>query len=231
MAKPSAAEIKEMLKQGNLRFCQGKAEYPHTGPVRVAQSGRDSQADHALVTILSCSDSQAPPELIFDLGVMDLFVVRVVGNVMNDDEIGSLEYGLCHVKTPLLVIMGHTRCEAVTAVTEAVLGQAHKLERHIPGLMAAITPAVHKAMRDNEKLTDKAAIVERACQENIWSGLYNLFIKSAAVRELAEAGQIAVAPAVYDVATGQVKWLDEHLVASILTKAIADPGKDTRTFA
>ncbi|MBE0665669.1 MAG: carbonic anhydrase, partial [Candidatus Aminicenantes bacterium] len=109
-----------ILKEGNVRFVSGKATHPHTGAERLAQAGKESQADHAYATVISCSDSRVPVELLFDAGIMDIFVVRVAGNVMDVDEAGSIEYGLVHVNTPVLVVLGHTQCGAVTAVTQVV---------------------------------------------------------------------------------------------------------------
>ena len=114
--KPSPNEILQMLKKGNERFYTGKATYPNTNAARLAQAGTENQGDHAYATVITCSDSRVPVELIFDAGVMDIFVIRVAGNVCDTDEVGSIEYGLAHVHTPILVVLGHTQCGAVTAV-------------------------------------------------------------------------------------------------------------------
>jgi carbonic anhydrase len=103
------------LRQGNERFAAGEAVHPRTDAARLAQAGTESQGDHAYATVLACSDSRVPVERLFDAGVMDIFVVRVAGNVVQGDEAGSIEYGLAHVKTPVLVVLGHTQCGAVTA--------------------------------------------------------------------------------------------------------------------
>lgn len=99
--------------------------------------------------MITCSDSRVPVELVFDAGVMDIFVVRVAGNVCDTDEVGSIEYGLAHVNTPVLVVLGHTQCGAVTAVTHAVQGKGHALELNIPPLVDNIEPAVKRAMVTN----------------------------------------------------------------------------------
>ncbi len=125
----------ERLKEGNARFVSGKAIHPNTDLARLIQAGKENQADHAYATIISCSDSRVPVERIFDAGIMDLFIIRVAGNVVDTDEAGSIEYGLAHVKTPLFVVLGHTQCGAVTAVTEAIQGHGHALEINIPPLV------------------------------------------------------------------------------------------------
>lgn len=85
-------------------------------------------------------------ERLFDAGIMDIFVIRVAGNVVDTDEAGSIEYGLSHVNTPVLVVLGHTQCDAVTAVTNMIQGHGHALERNIPPLVNNIEPAAKKAM-------------------------------------------------------------------------------------
>ncbi|MFH1851892.1 MAG: carbonic anhydrase [Candidatus Neomarinimicrobiota bacterium] len=108
-AKPKPDQVLQMLKDGNARFVSGKASYPHQNSDRIKLAGEADQGNYAYATIISCSDSRVPVELIFDAGVMDIFVIRVAGNVCDTDEIGSIEYGLAHVRTPLLLVLGHTR--------------------------------------------------------------------------------------------------------------------------
>lgn len=131
-AKPSPDEAIAILKAGNERFVSGKATQPHTDPARLALAGTENQGDHAYATVITCSDSRVPVEILFDAGVMDIFVIRVAGNVLDVDEIGTAEYGLAHVNTPVFVVLGHAQCGAVTAVTSVVQGHGHPLEINIP---------------------------------------------------------------------------------------------------
>jgi carbonic anhydrase len=229
-AKGTPEEILQMLKDGNGRFSAGKPAYPHSDPTRIGLADRSDQGDYAYATVLSCSDSRVPVELIFDAGIMDLFVVRVAGNVCNTDEIGSIEYGLAHVKTPVLVILGHTRCGAVTAVSEAVAGHGHKLERNIPPLVDSIIPAVKRAMEQHADVHGEA-IVPFAIEENVWQGAEDLFMKSPAVRNLVKAGKVKVVGAIYDLATGKVEWLPQAKIAETLQRVEASPDKETEVFA
>ena len=119
--KPDAAAALALLKEGNARFAAGNAKRPDADMARIKLADAESQGKYAYATVISCSDSRVPVELIFDAGIMDIFVIRVAGNVCDSDEIGSIEYGLAHVKTPVLVVMGHTKCGAVTAVTDKTL--------------------------------------------------------------------------------------------------------------
>ena len=87
--KPTPGEILQLLKAGNERFTSGTATHPHANAERVALAGKESQGDHALATVITCSDSRVPVELIFDAGIMDMFVIRIAGNVFDVDEAGS----------------------------------------------------------------------------------------------------------------------------------------------
>jgi carbonic anhydrase len=229
-AKPTPDQILQMLKDGNERFSAGKSEQLHRDPARIDLAGRSDQGDYAYATVLSCSDSRVPVELIFDAGIMDLFVVRVAGNVCDTDEIGSIEYGLAHVNTPVLVILGHTRCGAVTAVFQAVEGHGHKLELNIPPLVDNIIPAVKRAMEQHKDVHGEA-IVPFAIEENVWQGVEDLLMKSPAVRNLVKIGKVLVVGAIYDLDTGKVNWLPQAKIGEILQRVEKSPDKETEPFA
>ncbi len=230
-AKPAPAEVLETLKQGNDRFVAGESLHPHTDSARLEQAAQEDQGDHALATVLTCSDSRVPPEYIFDSGVMDLFVVRVAGNVVRTDEAGSIEYGLAHVHTPVLVILGHTQCGAVTAVTQALQGHGHTLEHNIPPLIGPIKPAVESAMHEHPDLADSVKIIPYAIEENVWAAVKDLFLQSPATRELVKSGKALVTGAIYDVSTGKVNWLPLEKVDAILAEVEADPQRATNAMA
>ncbi|MGA1876321.1 MAG: carbonic anhydrase [bacterium] len=217
VSKPGPDQAIAMLKEGNRRFVEGKLEHPHLDAARLTQAGKESQADHAYATIVSCSDSRVPVELIFDAGIMDIFVVRVAGNVCDVDEIGSIEYGLAHVHTPLLVILGHTQCGAVTAVTQSLCGNEQDLEGNIPPLVDNIKPAVRRAMQKHPDLSGDA-LIHCAIEENVWQGIEDLFTASLYVRNMVKEGKARVAGALYDVGSGKVDWLPEKKVSEILKK-------------
>ena len=228
--KPSPDEALIIMQNGNKRFVSGKAIYPHNDSARLHLAGTSNQGDYAYATVIACSDSRAPVELIFDAGVMDIFVVRVAGNVCNTDEVGSIEYGLAHVHTPLLVVLGHTQCGAVTAVTQEVTGQKHQLERNIPPLINAIEPAVKRAFELHRDVHGDN-IIPFAIEENVWQAVHDLFMKSPATRSLVKDGHVRVVGAIYDVATGKVNWLDSTKVVGILKQVEASPDKETSAFA
>ncbi len=228
--KPTPDQAINRLKLGNKRFVSGKSEHPHADARRLALAGTEDQGDHAYATVITCSDSRVPVEMIFDAGVMDIFVIRVAGNVCDTDEIGSIEYGLAHVNTPVLVVLGHTQCGAVTAVTKAVQGKGHALERNIPPLVDNIEPAVQKTIAlFPDAPTDR--IISMAIEENIWTGIHDLFMESPAVRDLVKAGKAKVVGAIYDVATGKVSWLPEEKSAVILSEVEQNPARAMNALA
>jgi methyl-accepting chemotaxis protein len=169
---------------------------------RVADTGANGQKP--IVTILGCSDSRVPLERIFDQGVGDVFAVRVAGNVSDTDEIGSAEYGTGHLNTPLMVVLGHTKCGAVTAV--ATGAQVHG---SIPGLVDNIIPSVEAAKAKHPGVTGKD-IVPFAIEENVWQSIGDVLSGSEEIRTLVKEGKLAVVGAVYDIDTGKVNWLGQH---------------------
>jgi carbonic anhydrase len=134
------------------------------------------------------------------------------------------------VKTPVLVILGHTRCGAVTAVSQAVAGHGHKLERNIPPLVDNIIPAVKRAMELHKDVHGEA-IVPLAIEENVWQAVEDLFMKSPAVRSLVKAGKVKVIGAIYDLGTGKVDWLPQSKIGETLQRVEASPDKETEAFA
>jgi len=222
--KPSPDEAICLLRKGNQRFVHGESAHPRMNLARLLQAGSEDQGNHAYATVITCSDSRVPVEAIFDAGIMDIFVIRVAGNVCDVDERGSIEYGLAHVNTPVLVVLGHTQCGAVTAVTQAVLGQGHKLERNITPLVDNIIPAVKKVMADHPEVKG-ADIIPLAIEENIWTGIEELFMESPATRNLVAAGQVKVLGAIYDVGEGTIEWLPQEKSMEILKKVEENPKK------
>ncbi len=229
-AKPNAQEAKKLLEAGNARFVAGTTTHPRSDMTRAALAAKSDQADYAIATILSCSDSRVPPELLFDAGIMDLFIIRIAGNVCSGDEIGSAEYGALHVKTPLLVVMGHSKCGAVTAVVKGLKGEGHALEKNIPPLVSPVVPAAQKVLQSFPQATTENLVI-RSTEENVWQGIENIFLRSAAIREAALAGKVVVAGAIYDLESGTVRWLSEEKSAELLKRAEANPASDTQKMA
>jgi carbonic anhydrase len=189
------------LKAGNARFVSGKSQHPNQDAARRLEIAKGQTP---FVTVLSCSDSRVPVELLFDQGIGDTFVVRVAGNVADTDEIGSIEYGAGHLNTPLLVVLGHTSCGAVKAVFEKA--QVHGC---IPELVDNIAPAISRTKAGNPD-APAAELLAKAVTANVWVSIEDIFRRSPEVGELVKASKLRVMGAVYNIQSGHVTWLGEH---------------------
>ncbi|MCF8065615.1 MAG: carbonic anhydrase [Desulfarculaceae bacterium] len=205
--KPAPQKILDELSKGNHRFTTDSPHYPRSDISRRRQAHLGNQADHAMATVLSCSDSRVPVELIFDVGIMDLFVVRTAGHCLDSATLASVEYGMLHVHTPLLVVLGHTGCGAVTAALDMVQNDAAPAEASLRKLLSGITPAVHQAMADLPEANGEE-LLDRAIEENVKMTMQTLFQQSEAIREGAASGAFTAVGAIYDLAHGRVKWLE-----------------------
>jgi len=195
-------EALRILKEGNARYVGGKLQHPHQGPERRALTA--GQGQHPLAAVLTCSDSRVPPEIIFDQGIGDIFVVRVAGNVAATDEIGSLEYAVDVRAVPLVVVLGHTQCGAVGAVLDDT-----KLPPNIANLLEPIKPAVDKAREANPQAA-KEVLLQAAITANVWQALDDMLRLSPVIREKIKEGKVKLVGALYDLDSGQVQWLGPH---------------------
>jgi carbonic anhydrase len=195
----SAGEALRLLKEGNSRYVDGKLQHPRQDRARRALT--TAQGQHPLAAILTCSDSRVPAEIIFDQGIGDLFVVRVAGNVAATDEIGSIEYAVDHLASPLVVVLGHSQCGAVTAVVDDT-----KLPPNIASLVAPIKPAVDKAREANPDAA-KDVLLKAAITGNVWQAMEDMLRQSPIIREKVKDKQVQVVGALYDLDSGQVQWL------------------------
>jgi carbonic anhydrase len=198
----SADEALRTLKAGNARFVEGKLQHPHQDRARRALTA--AQGQHPLATVLTCSDSRSPAEIIFDQGIGDIFVIRIAGNVAATDEIGSMEYAVDHLGTPLVVVLGHSQCGAVTAVVDN-----SKLPPNIANLVAPIKPAVDKAREANPDAA-KDALLKAAITDNVWQAMDDMLRQSSIIREKVRDSKVQVVGALYDLDSGQVQWLGPH---------------------
>ena len=129
-----------------------------------------------------------------------------------------------------MVVLGHTQCGAVTAVTHAVHGKGHRLELNIPPLVDNIIPAVKRAMDDHPKIHGDA-IIPYAIEANVWQGIEDLFMKSPSTRNLVKKGKAKVVGAIYDVSTGSISWLPDTKVAEILKRVELSPDREKEAYA
>lgn len=190
---PTSDQALAMLMEGNKRFVNTQATHPHQDSDYRIGLGK-GQAPFA--AILACADSRVPPEVLFDEGLGDLFVVRVAGNIINDQLLGSLEYAAAHLNTPLIMVMGHTSCGAIGAVASGA-----ELEGHIASLAPAIQPAVDKVKDMEGNLTDNAAKeVARMTADQLRTSMPIL-------ADLVKDGKVKVVAAFYDLESGVVELL------------------------
>jgi carbonic anhydrase len=198
----SGDEALRLLKEGNSRYVDGKLQHPRQDRARRALTA--AQGQHPLATVLTCSDSRVPAEIIFDQGIGDIFVIRVAGNVAATDEVGSIEYAVDQRGAPLVVVLGHTQCGAVGAVLDDT-----RLPPNIANLLEPIKPAVDKAREANPQAA-KEALLQAAITANVWQALEDMLRLSPLIREKVRDGKVQVLGALYDIDSGRVQWLGPH---------------------
>lgn len=191
--RATAEEVLEILKDGNKRFVSGKLEHPNH-----CEESRQSlvSGQEPIATVLTCADSRVPPVDIFDQGLGDLFVVRVAGNVIGDHTLGSIEYAVKHLHTPLVIVMGHTSCGAVGAVASGAA-----LEGHI----ATLGPAIQTAIKNVNEM--EGDLINNASKELARQISVKIAQSEPIVAELVTSGAVKVVPAYYDLLSGEVEFL------------------------
>ena len=181
---------------GNNRFVAGKPQPRDLVPLR--QKLASGQSPKAI--ILSCSDSRVGPELIFDQSLGDIFVVRTAGNVADAVALGSIEYAVDHLHSPLLVVLGHQRCGAVSAACAGEKMPSHNLD----AIMQRINPAVTLA-KSHAKPDD---LLESAIKENVHQSASDVLANSEIIRDAVKSGKLSVIEAEYELDTGNVVRLN-----------------------
>lgn len=189
-----ASEALARLMDGNARYVANMPEK------RDFSANRPSlmKAQYPIASILSCSDSRVAPELAFDEDPGELFVMRVAGNVISPNLLATLEYGVKFLGTPLVIVMGHTGCGAVSAAID-VLKNKTELPGHLPGLISAIEPAVIKA-----KASGTDDLLNRSVVENVRDQVANLKTSAPIISKFYDDKKIDIVGAVYNLKDGQV---------------------------
>jgi carbonic anhydrase len=184
------------LKEGNGRYTSGNLQHPGQTAERRTERAK---IQHPFATIVSCSDSRVPPEIVFDQGLGDLFIVRVAGNVINDEGLGSVEYSVDHLGTRLILVLGHQSCGAVKAARETIAAKG-KAPGHIESLVKAIQPAVEATAKDDLETTVKA---------NVKNVVQALRSSTPILKAKVDSGDVQVIGGYYSLDTGAVTFLDE----------------------
>jgi carbonic anhydrase len=191
----------ELLKEGNARFINGLSA--NRDLLRKVQETKDGQKPFA--AILSCMDSRAPAELIFDQGIGDIFNIRIAGNVISPYVLGSLEYAIAVAGSKLILVMGHTNCGAIKGACDNVkMG-------NLTHLLDQIQDSVKK---ESSVLEDRNGsnieFVNKVSKLNVHHSISQMLDRSEVIREHVEQGKISIVAAMYDIATGQVAF--EHVL-------------------
>lgn len=187
----------DRLMQGNASYAAGECECRDYSVGRAARVA----AQCPIAAILSCSDSRVSPELVFDQGPGDIFVVRVAGNFVNPDGLASFEYAVKFLGAPLLMVLGHSNCGAVSAAVKVVTERA-ELPGYLPELVQAIEPAVIAA--HGRHPSDLVAV---AIEENVRLNVKRLIDDTPILADALAAKKIAISGGVYDIATGKVNLI------------------------
>jgi carbonic anhydrase len=180
------------LLHGNERFVAGWPDHPNQSARRRREVSDTGQQPYAI--ILSCADSRVPPEIIFDQGLGDVFVIRVAGNVLDEVILGTIEYAVEHLHTPLVMVLGHDKCGAVTAAVERV-----PTNNHVQAVVDALQPALTLAE------AQEGDRVSTAIDANIRYAVKTLHASEPVLLGACAAGNLRIVGARYNLDTGEVK--------------------------
>lgn len=194
--KMKPAEVLELLKKGNERFVKGR----WTEKYFRHQINATSLGQHPMAVVLSCIDSRTSAELIFDAGMGDIFSIRIAGNIVNEDILGSMEFACKVAGAKAIVVLGHTHCGAVAGACNKVkLG-------NLTQLLDKLQPAVELTVRNTDKLTMDTDFIDRVAKTNVQLTIDSILKQSALIRDMVEKGEIEIAGGMYEVEHGKVQF-------------------------
>ncbi len=184
------------LKDGNKRFVSGNMIKRDL----MKQVKATGYSQYPLATVVSCIDSRAGPEIVFDQGIGDVFSARVAGNFVNEDILGSLEFATKAAGSKVVVVLGHSSCGAIKgACDDVVLG-------NLTGMLAKIKPAVADVSMAGDRTSKNDAFVQMVAEANVKRTVNDIMVKSPVLKAMADAGEIKIVGAMLDVKTGVVTW-------------------------
>lgn len=194
------AKALELLKDGNKRFVNNLKVNRNL----LQQANETSDGQHPFAVILSCIDSRVSSELIFDQGLGDIFSVRVAGNVLNEDVLGSMEFGCKVAQSKLVLVLGHSKCGAVKGACD------HVEMGNLTALLSKIQPAVH----DEKTVTDKrdssnSEFVEKVTEINVKKTVHGIIERSPILKEMVEKGECGIVGGLHNIETGEVSFYEE----------------------
>jgi carbonic anhydrase len=192
----------DLLKNGNKRFVQNLQAHRDL----LEQANITSKGQFPFAIILSCIDSRTSAELIFDQGLGDVFSVRIAGNVINTDILGSMEFATKVAGSKLILVLGHSKCGAIKGACD------HVEMGNLTELLSKITPAVYEEHQTQEnRSSSNATFVENVAEINVKRVVKNILERSAIIREMVQGKQIGIAGAMYDLESGEVDFYPDAM--------------------
>ena len=199
----SPSKALEILKDGNQRFVSNLKINRNL----LQQANETSDGQHPFAVILSCIDSRTSAELIFDQGLGDVFSVRIAGNIINEDILGSMEFGCKVAGSKIIVVLGHTKCGAVKGACD------HVEMGNLNALLTKIRPAVDDEVTIKEhRNSGNAVFVEKVSAINVKRTVKAIMERSPILKEMIENGQIGIVGGTHDISTGVVEFYDDTLI-------------------
>jgi carbonic anhydrase len=189
----------EILKDGNKRFVSNLKINRNL----LQQANETSDGQHPFAVILSCIDSRTSAELIFDQGLGDVFSVRIAGNIVNEDILGSMEFGCKVAGAKIIVVLGHTKCGAIKGACDNVeLG-------NLTGLISKIKPAIDQEMTTTDnRNSSNSNFVENVAELHVSLSVRNILLQSPIIAEMVKNEEIGIVGGVHDISTGEVKFFE-----------------------
>ena len=193
----------ELLKEGNKRFQNNLKANRNL----LQQASETAEGQHPFAIILSCIDSRTSAELIFDQGLGDVFSVRIAGNIMNEDILGSMEFGCKIAGAKIIMVLGHTKCGAIKGACD------HVEMGNLTSLLNKIQPAIYDEISETEnRSSSNPEFVEKVSTINIKRTMHAITERSPILKEMAEAGAIGLVCGKHDITTGVVTFYDDTLI-------------------
>ncbi|MCA9263775.1 MAG: sulfate transporter [Planctomycetales bacterium] len=209
--RATPAQVLEILREGNRRFRTGQ-QLSRDFSRQVAAT---AQGQNPLAVILSCIDSRVPAEHVFDLGIGDIFSVRVAGNVVGTKSLGSIEYGVAVAHVKLVLVLGHSRCGAVTSAVEFLAEGKDAAQEtgcsHLPAIIREIEESANSVEAGNawqQGLAGREEFIDEVARRNVLRTVKAIQERSAVIREAVKSGQVLVVGALYDVRTGEIEFVE-----------------------
>ena len=202
----TASEALQRLQEGNQRFVSGLRSIDTL--IKQMQRADFVREQAPFAIILGCSDSRAPAEIVFDQGLGDLFVIRVAGNIVAPSQIGSVEFAAQHSGTPLVVVMGHSRCGAVMATLEEIERPSDENSSNVLSITSRIRPSVD-ILFETDLRNDPEQLLKAAIRSNILASTNNLRHGSQMLEQLVLDGRLTIVGAEYSLETGVVEFITD----------------------